>query len=243
MSYLLNLTREEFENGVMPIDALLKNSLFYPACGLDGGVVKDCNVRMPEAGIVSFVYCDYAKEEEHFIRYRDTFKGYHLLWTRPVRQEELVPRGWQMQLPPGFTMREYGRFRPLWRQYGHWSIYQKNDDMGAEHGPERFSLLYLGGEGVATYQALYWSNQQKPRALAIIQPGTGFGFNWTDFRRADAPLAWVVQQNPAGNPQYVYYGGIGRGYQDFYWRNYQLIRIIEPYYPRYQGQACLYCHI
>jgi hypothetical protein len=25
--------------------------------------------------------------------------------------------------------------------------------------PERFSLLYIGGEGVATYQALYWTHR------------------------------------------------------------------------------------
>jgi hypothetical protein len=92
-------------------------------------------------------------------------------------------------------------------------------------------LLYIGGEGVATYQALYWSNKTAPKALAIIQPGTGFGLNWTDFREQGAPLNWVVCNNPAGQqPDILYYGGIGKNYAHFDWDGYQRFRIIQDYY-------------
>jgi len=56
---------------------------------------------------------------------------------------------------------------------------QKKDE---SYNPKRFSLLYIGGEGVATYQALYLSNRIKPKIVTVINPGTGFGLNWTDFR-------------------------------------------------------------
>ncbi len=35
---------------------------------------------------------------------------------------------------------------------------------------------------VATHQALFWTNRKSAKALAIIQPGAGFGLKWTDFR-------------------------------------------------------------
>jgi hypothetical protein len=41
------------------------------------------------------------------------------------------------------------------------------------HGPARFSLLFVGGEEVATYQALYWGNKVTATTIAIVQLGTG----------------------------------------------------------------------
>ncbi|MCF8227153.1 MAG: hypothetical protein K9J30_14850 [Bacteroidales bacterium] len=105
------------------------------------------------------------------------------------------------------------------------------------HGPKRFSLLYLGGEGVASYQALYWTNQMKPKALAIIQPGTGFGLNWTDFRDENRDLGWVVRNNPSGEPDIIYYGGYGSGYNDFAWNGYSETRIIHHYYNYNNGEV------
>lgn len=68
------------------------------------------------------------------------------------------------------------------------------------HGPVRFSLLFIGGEGVATYQALYWSNKTTAKAVAIIHPGTGSGFNWTNFLDGEKALGYTVTKNPYGQP-------------------------------------------
>ncbi|WP_326984235.1 hypothetical protein VUJ46_06765 [Chryseobacterium sp. MYb264] len=66
--------------------------------------------------------------------------------------------------------------------------------------------------------------------LAIIQPGTGFGLNWTDFRRRDKELAWVVMDNKFGSPETVVYGGISSGYKDFSWDEYEYQSTIGSYY-------------
>jgi hypothetical protein len=84
---------------------------------------------------------------------------------------------------------------------------------------------------VATYQYLFW-NKSTPRSLAIIQPGTGFGGNWTDFRKSDGPLGQAVLNNPAGKPAFIYYGGDARGnghYEDFDWLGYEKVLTIQPY--------------
>ena len=67
MSYLNNLTKENIENGVFPLKQVLANSLFYPACADDGGIVKDCNTLNASLGNENFIYCDYAFGEEKLI--------------------------------------------------------------------------------------------------------------------------------------------------------------------------------
>jgi len=46
----------------------------------------------------------------------------------------------------------------------------------------------------------------------FIQPGHGFGFNWTNFEDENLIFARSVLQNPAGIPEYLIYGGWGSGH-------------------------------
>ncbi len=230
MNWLTKLTKEEIETGKFPLKDILQNSLYYPSCGFDGGVVKDCNTAARDLDIVSFIYCDYASGKDAFLEAQNTFSGYHLLGCRDVTHSELTPNGWSPTFPPGIDKQQYMQYSADWKPFIMWSVFERDAIRDESHGPERFSLLYLGGEGVATYQALYWTNNISARAIAIIQPGTGFGLNWTDFRDENGALAWVINNNPAGQPELYYYGGYGSNYNNFNWRNYQINRKIENYY-------------
>lgn len=236
-NWLESLTAEEIQSGTLPLAQLLQDSFYYPSCGFDGGIVKDCNTLGRSFGIQSFVYCDYATGEEAFMEMQNSFLGYHVLSSRPLQAQELTPNGWVPQFPPKVSLHNYQKYKNSWKPFGHWTVYQRNEDRDESLGPRRFSLLYIGGEGVATYQALYWSNGQHPKALAIIQPGTGFGLNWTDFRKKDYPLHWVVKNNPFGVPELVYFGGYGNGYDHFSWEEYEPIRKIRPYYHPDRGEV------
>jgi hypothetical protein len=237
MSFLDNITKEQIEHEELPLAELLQNSLYYPSSGFDGGVVKDCNTLSRNLKIVSFVYCDYASGEEAFRENQERFLGYKVLGSRSVSHAELIPNGWRPNLPPNFDLRDYQRYKDSWKQFITWTVYERVNNRGDEHGPERFSLLYIGGEGVATYQALYWTNNAYATAIAIIQPGTGFGLNWTDFRDRNGALAWVINNNPAGQPNIIYYGGYGSGYTDFNWEGFAEIRTISPYYRQTGGEV------
>ena len=230
MSWLENLTQEKIKNGNFPLREVLQNSFYYPSCGFDGGLIKDCNTVGRDSKIVSFVYCDYATGEQAFRQEQNTFLGYHILGSKSVSHSELTPNGWQPQFPPQFNLQDYQRYSDTWKPFINWTVYERDESRDDNHGQKRFSLLYLGGEGVATYQALYWTHKISPRALAIIQPGTGFGLNWTDFRDRNGALAWVIYNNPVGQPELSYYGGYGNSYSDFNWHGYFQSRIIKPYY-------------
>lgn len=180
----------------------------YPASGFDGGLIRNCNVNRRNWGVKSFVYVDHHETEQ---RLHDTPqpKGYRLLGERRMKEEELVSNGWCPQLLPNLNVRRYQASVSMLANktpFGTWMVFEREDEFGEEHGPKRFSLLFLCADGVAAYQALYWSNNCVPKAIAIIQPGKRFGFNWTDFFKKDDPFYWTVKHNPSGMPEYVYCG-------------------------------------
>jgi len=202
------LTPETIAHGEFPVRALLYNSVYYPASAFDGGVIRDCNVNRKDWSTLSFVYVDYMATERDLSE-TDMPRGYRILGKRRLTETELVPNGWTPQIPPHFEMERYrdrvSRFANR-HPFATWMVFERLPEFDDDHGPKRFSLLYLCADGVATYQALYWTHGVHPRAIAIIQPGTGFGGNWTDFFMKDDPFYWTVSHNPAGLPDCVYCG-------------------------------------
>jgi hypothetical protein len=213
---LCQLQREQIEHGELPLIELLKDSFYYPACEFDGAAIKHFG-----RAINSFVYCDYSVAQESLVERLDSFRGYKLIGDRSLGMEELIPNGWTPQLPPYIHSSQYLKYKDHFKKpFAHWAVYERRDDYDENHGPMIFSMIYVGGEAVATYQALYWTNGVVAKGLAIIRPGTGFGLNWTNFFRGDAPLAWVVINNPAGAPDFV----VCQKDLELSWPNY----VIEP---------------
>ena len=100
------------------------------------------------------------------------------------------------------------------KPYCSWSIFQLREDVPAINGPPRFSLLYLCADGVAAFQALYYANSASPKAVAVIQPGTAFGGNWTDFEDPYEIFARTVLGNPQGSPQILLNKSTGYSHQE-----------------------------
>jgi len=113
------------------------------------------------------------------------------------------------------------------KPYCSWSIFQRGEDVPAFYGPPRFSLLYLCADGVAAFQALYYANSASPKAVAVIQPGTEFGGNCTNFEDNEKIFARSVLGNPQGRPEILLYGGSGK--RDFF---------REPCWPSYTELIC-----
>ena len=72
-------------------------------------------------------------------------------------------------------------------------------------GPEKFSLLYVAGDGAATYAALYLENKIAPRALSIIRPGTGWGGNYSSYFYSDSVFLRIVNSGSVV-PEFVFLG-------------------------------------
>ncbi len=226
-NFLSSLTRTTIQTCKFPVKEILANSLYYPFSGFYGGVVEDCNTKNKLLNILSFIYCDYFTDEEAHMKNQDGFYGYHVLGSRPIKYSEITPDGWTPEKPPDINYTEYTRYREHREPFIHWTVYERDESKGDKHGPERFSLLFIGGEVIDTYKALYLAHNVSPRALAIIQPGDARGLNWTYFREKERALAWVVNNNPNGIPDFIYYGGHGTGYNNFDRDDYQYKRKID----------------
>lgn len=89
--------------------------------------------------------------------------------------------------------------------FGRWIVYERDEDADPIVGPEKFSLLYIAGDGAATYAALYLENNIAPRALSIIRPGTGWGGNYSSYLDSDSVFHRIVNLG-SFVPEYVFLG-------------------------------------
>jgi len=190
-----------------PWPEMLQRSVYYPASRFDGQPV-----RFLGRYFQSYIYVDYGVAQEDLIQRLDEFLGYRVMGWRNVAKEELVPNGWS-PIPP--TREDVSSSRQMQRirdPFAIWAVLEREEGYSADHGPARISLLYICGDGVATFQAIYHGNEAAPAVVAIIQPGTGFGGNWTNFEDPKKCFARSVMQNPHGQPEYLLNGGWGEGH-------------------------------
>ncbi len=225
---------------VLPIRKVLRDSLFYPASGGDGDPV-----RYLGGFVHSFVYVDYGLGKERVLESLRSeqrgFKGYDILLLRDdVTERELCPGGWTpdfptaedgtparysgtaaVQRPPGLWEAIWGVRGTVQPPFRIWAIFQRRKEFGTDYGPDRFSLIYVGGDGVASFQAMYVANRITPLVVAIIQPGAGpLNMNWTEFTDPEKIFARDVLRNPHGKPRYLLYGCQGRNYRPACWSQY-----------------------
>jgi len=214
------LSKESISYGKFPLSDILQESLYYPASGLDGDLVKFLGKTF-----TSFICVDYSiSREKLLLEFEHVgFRGYHILGMRSVSETDLTPNGWVPRYFNGLQEDPNKFVSKMAKPFCEWTVFERNIDLTDSHGPARFSFLFICGEGVATYQAIYYGNKYCPRCVAIKQPGTGFGFNWTDFRKRDGIFARSVMDNPYGTPEMLINGGMGkdpRSYHHIIWPEY-----------------------
>lgn len=190
-----------------PLSGILRQSVFYPSSGFDGRPVQFLAKHFH-----SFIYADYGntKSELTAALRRKGFRGYHVLAEREVGRGELGLLN--LQAAPwrgtsdlcGHSQWVSEFVKPPFCQ---WFVFERDPIFDERHGPTRFSLLYMCYDGLAAYRALYVSNQTRPAVVAIIQPGHGFGGNWTNFEDPSGPFYLEVLGNPAGQPEFMLFGG------------------------------------
>lgn len=212
---LNDLTPGRIACAPVPMDDLLKDSLYYPACRTDGRPIRLCNTLWRNLGINSFVYCDFDVSEEEFLWDTRTVLGYHVLGHRSLRKEEYIPKDWRLEMVPAGASSVPGARSRYWdsflgtkdgpAHFAHWVVFERNSDRGEDHGPERFSLLFVCGEGLATFQQLYCSRGLAPRMLCFIQCW-GFAGNWTNFTGVGAPFHQTLRKYRECIPEWLCLG-------------------------------------
>jgi hypothetical protein len=216
MKTIHNITNENFNSSFNLID-ILQDSVYYPASGLDATPIEVFGNKY-----YSYINVDYSQSYED-VRKSMEFDfekvGYKLVDIKDVTLEELTPNG-RTYSPIELNehelkrLKDYQFINDLYYSfassgYAIWAIYELDDDFtGVTNGKaKRFSLLHICGEGWSTFKALYVQNKINPRAIAIINPGEGYGDNWTKFTdykfRFYQSIRKNVDYNGAEMPDYM----------------------------------------
>lgn len=178
------ISQETIGSMSFPLREVLEGSLYYPASGTDGSPIRHWQL-----GVNSFVYVDMLIDESTYVREllrQGSVRGYHVIAKRNLLANELVPNGFRPNPPASANALSIMRAQEaaganIRNSFAIWSILERDDALGEEHGPKRFSLLHLRAEGAATYQAIYQSNGLLPNVTASIRPGLGYGGNYDEF--------------------------------------------------------------
>ena len=184
----------------LPIADLLSESVYYPASNN-----HDDPIYAYAGFSHSFVYVDPHISREPRLQ---ELKGYRIRYSRDVRKEELCFKPYHPMLPTANdgNLEMLRGMANLPERAGNngqpfalWQIYERN--IGCEWaGPLRISVLRITGEGIATYQALYFSNQVKPLLLFNLCCTC---CTWSIFEERNGFFNRVVLANPAGHPDYM----------------------------------------
>lgn len=223
--WLDDITPESMQTMKVPMKDILTDSVYYPASGIDGRPVQYLGKITR-----SFVYVDQSIsfQEQHEAFIKEGFKGYTLLGERKVQEKEITPKPPVWHETPSEKDGDPQKYRKdgwehiFARPYALWTVWERCEKHDYKQGPQRFSLFILCGDGVASFDALYYYYQLKPLALCIIAPGTGFGLNWTDFRQPRLILHRLVMKNPAGIPECILQEKPLRDEKGCYWPEYSL---------------------
>lgn len=161
------------------INNILEDSLYYPCCWFDGDPIKYF-----AGNVHSFIYVDYGVTKQSLAKeVARGLRGYKIRHQEVISQSQLTPNGWELMVnvdPEDLRSLEFHRSF-MKTPFSHWVIYERDLDFTESHGPERISFLFICADGALTYQALYLQNEVVPAILAVIQPGHGFGGNYTNY--------------------------------------------------------------
>jgi len=202
----------------------LDGCFYYPAARFDGHPVKEF-----AGAFWSFFYVDYAVTQPQL---RDElaergFLGYRSVHARDLSARDLAPDGFSGI--PVVPIHDHGRrlqrfAAPASDWFARWFVFERDADRDDSHGPTRFSLVYLCADGVAAYQAMFNESAEEllPGAIAVIQPGSGFGTNYTRFEKPRDLFHRTVAAHPRGAPELLVYGGVAdaESYSDPCWPEY-----------------------
>ena len=186
-----------------PIDmkaVLNSRTLFYPGSGDDGQPLATFNRAQC---VHVFLYVDYwlTKEELEEQLAEAGFHGYHQIDQIELGENDLTPKGWRAHINPGEIDQEWmrrlaGRVAP----YCIMKIFERNDDADESVGSKRFAVIFLCGDGIASYDAVY-GNKNAEAPFALVLQDHGFGGNYASF--GDGGLLEKVAQRAGVFPKLI----------------------------------------
>jgi hypothetical protein len=158
--------------------------VFYPGSGFDGQPVE---MFGSTHSAHCFVYADYGVQEGEIRKQlndpKHGFRGYETFRRIELTERDLVPNGWIAHITAGEGRKSGTGFASIKDQpYGLLEILERTAGFDEAYGAKRLAIMFLGADGVATFDALFCQKRSSP-PIAIVLQDHGFGGNYTKFGR------------------------------------------------------------
>lgn len=177
--------------------------VYYPGSATDGHPLK---LFAGTHSAHCFVFVDYGLSRDVFEQQLSDSahaghpRGYRPLTVAPLQESDLAPHGWTTHVDPARFGGVHTTARPPGGAFGLWAALERKAEFTDDHGPSRIAILVVGGDGIATFDALFCQADSGPPAWAIVLQDHGFGGNWTNFggdsllwkRAAARPPRWLL---------------------------------------------------
>ena len=214
----------EFQPGKSrPLADFLKSRIvYYPGSGIDGDPVE---VFGASHSAHCFGYADYwlSKEEVTKELHAHGFRGYNVLDEVSFSEREVMSAvHWSKQFlteeeraaaaKGTATMRSYTHPEP----YALLAVLERKPDFGDDHGPERLAILFLGADGIATYEAIFASGNA-PQFFGFLLQDHGFGGNYDCFGRGGLLEKIMVRSKVYPHFVLTVYDNPYEGYEKVEW--------------------------
>ena len=158
-------------------------TVYYPGSGDDGQPVKLCALSRAAH---AFIYVDQDVDWNTLSKYltdpEQGFNGYVLAHHEKVTEKDLQPGGWIRHIEKDEAQGADGFQTSFTKPFAHFAVLDRQHE-DEEHGPRRFAILFIGGDGFASYDALYCQEDGTPPPFLAVIQDHGFGGNYDRFDR------------------------------------------------------------
>ena len=159
-------------------------TVYYPGSGIeDGGPVELYN-RSHAAH--TFLYVDQCFKwkmiDEHLSHRKSGFRGYEVVCRQPIAEDDLRPNGWSPHVSEQEVAGADKWAHTFTCPFG-WFVVLKRTCGGKDHGPRRFAILFICGDGFAWYDALYCQRDNTPPPYTVVVQDHISGCNYDRFDR------------------------------------------------------------
>lgn len=154
--------------------------LYYPGAGSDDQPIA---LFGASHSVHCFLYVDYGIKRSEIgqeLLERDQFlSGYNELDRISIENRRLMPKGLVQHINPADT-NQSNFIRGFVRPYCVLVLLERSDLLDDEYGPQRLAIMFLGTDGIASYDAIFCQETYRPPFAIVIQDH-GFGGNYDSF--------------------------------------------------------------